>query len=101
MIIIVTVKKGAKKIDSQFVDCSRRCANSCDQRFPCGAIEKAQEMGFKGRILGARYGSLGLLKEDFIDLTNLNKEQLQALKRTPGSAIGTSVTLLKMKIIKR
>ena len=55
-----------------------------------GAIEKAQEMGFKGRILGARYGSVGLLKEDFIDLTNLNKEQLQALKRTPGSAIGTS-----------
>ena len=46
----------------------------------------------KGRyaILGARSGTGGLLKEDFIDLSNLSHEELNLLCQSPGSAIGTS-----------
>lgn len=54
-----------------------------------GAIEEIQKEGFQGKILAARYGSAGLLKEDFIDLTSLSKRDLSLLRHTPGSAIGT------------
>ena len=33
-----------------------------------GAVREAQESGFKGRILAARQGTGGFLKEQFIDL---------------------------------
>jgi 6-phosphofructokinase len=54
-----------------------------------GAIEEIQKEGFGGRILAARFGSAGLLKEDFIDLSSLTKRDLALLRHTPGSAIGT------------
>ena len=53
-------------------------------------ILEARAQGFKGKILAARYGTKGLLQEDFIDLTNLSEKEIEALKYSPGSAIGTS-----------
>ena len=55
-----------------------------------GAIKELKENGFDGKILAPRYGSDGLYNEDFIDLTNLSNHDLEILKMTPGSAIGSS-----------
>jgi len=61
-----------------------------------GILEELQQQGFKEKILGARFGSQGLLHEEFIDLGSLSQSQLSELKNTPGSAIGTSRTQLEM-----
>lgn len=55
-----------------------------------GAILEARASGFKGRILAARYGSIGLLRENFIDLTAITDAEIARLITSPGSAIGTS-----------
>ena len=60
-----------------------------------GAVREAQKHGEVGRILGARHGTGGLMKEDFIDLTDLTAKQLTRLENTPASAIGTSRTPLE------
>ena len=54
-----------------------------------GSVRELQELGFPGRILGARYGISGVWKGDYADLTGLSSEDLGRLERTPGSAIGT------------
>ncbi len=55
-----------------------------------GVIKKAAE-GKADRILGARNGIEGLLKESFIDLTDRAKEEgfLTGLALTPSSALGS------------
>ncbi len=60
-----------------------------------GVIAGLRQQGFGGGVLGARFGSQGLLSEDFIDLGALPAAQLDALRHTPGSAIGTSRTQLE------
>ena len=55
-----------------------------------GAVEEARRSGQVGRILAAKNGTGGLLKEEFIDLTDVPEEKLKLLLQTPGSAIGTS-----------
>ncbi len=55
-----------------------------------GAIKELKRKGFDGKIYAARFGSKGLLNEDFIYLTNLTDKELKLLIHTPGSAIGTS-----------
>lgn len=55
-----------------------------------GAIKELKERGFDGKIYAARFGSAGLMNEDFIDLTNISDKDLELLINTPGSAIGTS-----------
>jgi 6-phosphofructokinase len=55
-----------------------------------GAVEEARRSGQVGRILAAKNGTGGLLKEEFIDLTDVPEEKLRLLLQTPGSAIGTS-----------
>ncbi len=55
-----------------------------------GAIEAAHATGTFDRILGMLDGVAGLLEERFIDLTGLPPERLNALRTTPGSALGTS-----------
>ncbi len=55
-----------------------------------GAIKELKEEGFDGKIYASRFGSAGLMNEDFIDLTNISDEDLDTLIHTPGSAIGTS-----------
>ncbi len=55
-----------------------------------GAVTEAGKSCMVDRVLAARYGTGGLLKEDFIDLTDIPEERLSSLLDTPGSAIGTS-----------
>lgn len=55
-----------------------------------GVICEALESDEIGRVLGARHGTGGLLKQDFIDLGVLPAQTLGRLPYTPGSAIGTS-----------
>lgn len=55
-----------------------------------GAIKELKEEGFDGKISAPKYGSDGLVNENFIDLTSLSEEELEILKNTPGSAIGSS-----------
>ena len=55
-----------------------------------GAVTEAKKLLKKGRILAARNGTGGLLKEDLIDLTAVPEAELRKLLQTPGSAIGSS-----------
>lgn len=55
-----------------------------------GALKELKSEGFKGKIFAPKYGSDGLVNEQFIDLTSLSDEELEVLKNTPGSAIGSS-----------
>lgn len=60
-----------------------------------GLIEATRKYQFTGKVFAARNGTEGLLKEDFIDLTDFPLDQLSLLKQTPGTAIGTSRTPLE------
>lgn len=55
-----------------------------------GALEEIHKEGFPGQVFGARYGVQGLFQNDFINLTNLTPRDWELLKKTPGSAIGSS-----------
>ncbi len=55
-----------------------------------GAVSEAKKSDRIGRIFAAKYGTGGLMKEQFIDLTDVSEDSLQKLLTTPGSAIGTS-----------
>ena len=54
-----------------------------------GVVEAALGSGAFGRVLGARNGIEGLLQERFFDLTSLDADQRQVLRRTPSAALGT------------
>ena len=55
-----------------------------------GVLTFAKKDERVGKIYAAKNGTGGLLKEDFIDLTDVSDERLELLKQTPGTAIGTS-----------
>ncbi|OPZ32370.1 MAG: 6-phosphofructokinase 1 [Tenericutes bacterium ADurb.BinA124] len=55
-----------------------------------GALRQLKKSNFNGKIFAARFGTTGVLKEDFIDLTNITESQLSLLSNTPATAIGTS-----------
>lgn len=55
-----------------------------------GAIEEAKKHRGIDHIYAARNGTGGLLKEDLIPLESIPEEDLELLRCTPGSAIGTS-----------
>ena len=55
-----------------------------------GAIREAKKHAEVTHIYAAKNGTGGLLKKEFIDLTNISDAQLELLLQTPGSAIGTS-----------
>ena len=54
-----------------------------------GVINEAQKQNDIDKILICRHGVEGLMKEDFIDCTNLTANELKRLKYTPGSAPGS------------
>ena len=55
-----------------------------------GAIAAAKKAGTKiGRILGARHGIQGVLGRDYIDLRKVSAQRLEAVARTPSSALGS------------
>ena len=62
-----------------------------------GAVREAQKSGKTDGILGAAYGTGGILKESFLDLGSLDSASLEALRLSPASAIGTSRTPLEQK----
>ncbi len=51
-----------------------------------GVIESSREFS---KLYGVKFGVLGLLKSDWIDLTHLPKKTIQNLKQSPSSALGT------------
>ena len=55
-----------------------------------GAIESIGRCRTIGRLLGARHGVSGIIKEDFIDLKGLKKPLLERLANTPAAALGSS-----------
>ena len=59
-----------------------------------GVIARARECGFE-RVLGMRFGVLGALRRDLVDLTGLDAGDLEKLKRTPSSALGSCRYKLK------
>lgn len=59
-----------------------------------GAVKEARRHQEVGYIYGARNGTGGVLREEFLDLTEVSEERLKLLLKTPGSAIGTSRDIL-------
>ena len=55
-----------------------------------GALKEAAKHPEINKIYGAKNGTGGVLKEELIDLTDVEEEELTLLLQTPGSAIGTS-----------
>ena len=55
-----------------------------------GAVTEAKKRLKRGRILAARNGTGGLIREELIDLTEVAEADLKKLLVTPGSANGTS-----------
>ena len=51
-------------------------------------IAEARARGY-ARVLGKRHGVLGALRGDLVDLSSLEKDSLERLKRTPSSALGS------------
>ena len=62
-----------------------------------GAVREAQKSGKTDGILGAAYGTGGILKGKFLDLGRLDDASLETLRLSPSSAIGTSRTPLEQK----
>ena len=54
-----------------------------------GVVETARENGGFGRILAARFGAEGILKNDLLDLTDVPASTISKLSRTPASSIGS------------
>ncbi len=54
-----------------------------------GAVLAARASGRVGRILGARHGLDGILKNEYIDLRRPSVEKLRAIAATPSSALGS------------
>jgi 6-phosphofructokinase len=53
-------------------------------------IEEAQLSSAVARIYGARGGTLGVIRDDLADLTDLSPGELAQLRRTPGAALRSS-----------
>lgn len=60
-----------------------------------GAIEAACASEAIDEVIGARYGVLGLLREDFIDLGRVDPAVVRGLRYTPGAALGSCRCQLK------
>ncbi len=55
-----------------------------------GVIEEAKKHGEIENIYGSIHAVVGMVKDDFIDLTNLRPQTLELVAASPSSAIGTS-----------
>jgi 6-phosphofructokinase 1 len=54
-----------------------------------GVIDEARRRGVP-RILGARHGLAGILKDELIDLSGLSEIELASLRTAPGASLGSS-----------
>ena len=59
-----------------------------------GAIMEAKSYNSINTVYGALGGTAGILKEEFIDFSTVSQHEIELLKQTPASAIGTSRTPL-------
>ena len=59
-----------------------------------GVLEEARRHDSIGTLYGARFGVLGLLHDDLVDLGQLSAQELARLRRTPSAALGSSRTSL-------
>jgi len=55
-----------------------------------GVVDEARRDRNVGRILGARFGVVGLLKDELIDMSLLPQHELRRLKITPGASLGST-----------
>ena len=55
-----------------------------------GVIEEFARHDHVGRILGMRHGVAGLVKEELIDLSDLDARTLEGIAATPSAALGSS-----------
>jgi 6-phosphofructokinase 1 len=55
-----------------------------------GAVLEARLFRQVDRVYGARYGVRGIVNEDFIDLTEETRTNLEAVAATPSSALGST-----------
>ncbi len=55
-----------------------------------GVIETLRDCDSIPKILGARHGVAGIVKEDFIDLNSVPAETLDRVAETPAAALGSS-----------
>ena len=53
-----------------------------------GFINEAKKRDFD-QVLGARHGLVGMLNEDFVDLSSLSESQLYGISKTPAAALGS------------
>lgn len=54
-----------------------------------GAVSEALSSGKAGKVIGARHGIKGILKEDFFIFNGISGERLEAIASTPSSALGS------------
>jgi len=54
-----------------------------------GIIDQAISSGKIAKVLGARYGITGVLRDDFVDLSTLSGQRKEGLKHAPGAALGS------------
>ncbi|MCC7017271.1 MAG: 6-phosphofructokinase [Rhodospirillales bacterium] len=55
-----------------------------------GAVLESRGQPSVDRVYGARHGVRGILNEDFLDLTQESRENLERVARTPCSALGST-----------
>jgi len=55
-----------------------------------GVVEGLRKAGFQGKILGAHHAVSGIVKDDFIDLTDTPQDFLDRIANSPSSALGSS-----------
>ncbi len=61
----------------------------------CGVVQEAMKSKKVGCVLGATNGILGVLKEELFDISAESAATIEALRRTPSAAIGSSRYKLK------
>ena len=54
-----------------------------------GVVKALKQYPEIGKILGAIHGVKGILEDDFVDLKELDDEQLEKIANTPSSALGS------------
>jgi ATP-dependent phosphofructokinase / diphosphate-dependent phosphofructokinase len=59
-----------------------------------GVIAEARACGY-ARVIGMRYGVLGALRGELVDVSYLGEDELERLKRTPSAALGSCRYKLK------
>ena len=54
-----------------------------------GIVLEARKHESVGKVLGARHGVLGIMKEDFVDLSEQSESTLEKVSLTPAAALGS------------